>query len=288
MASERNGRFYSIDTGVVEEVPLKSTVKWTDEAGVEHVRSTTQPTIKHARDLGLLPSVSEIKSILHSHMLEDWKIEQAVKQCIETPWPPDAKKDDEDAVAMYIAEVRKNAGSIARDAADQGKEYHAVIYEAITSSFTKLPTHPPHLAFVESVAKYIKENAIREISCERFLASRTLGYAGTPDFSGHSEKLMLPVILDYKTVEMYKPDGKRKFKVPHDSWMIQLGAYENLTGKNSLLVQVVVDRATGETEFIPHKMDVWGRAFTGIFEAWCVLNNYDPRSYGNVDDSVHG
>jgi hypothetical protein len=172
--------------------------------------------------------------------------------------------------------IRAKASEHAEDAAESGKVFHAALYNHLFSNV--VTTNPILLRACEKVSEHLAAAGVTNGRGETALVSKKLGYAGTPDYVGTSNGSLY--IVDFKTV-----DGM-KFKAPYDKWKLQLGAYENLAreaegqqeGCDATLVQAVICRNTGDVTFFPHAKGVWGRAFTGIFETWTAIKNYDPRS----------
>lgn len=84
-------------------------------------RSTT---IKDARELGLLPSVTEVLKALDKPALTNWKIRQAVQAVVTAP---DVPGENIDAKLVRVLEVERQQDQASDMAKDRGTEIHDVL-----------------------------------------------------------------------------------------------------------------------------------------------------------------
>jgi len=285
--SEAQTRWYDRETGeIVDAVPLKKPVKIKNENGeVIGERQTTKPTLRHAREFGFLPSTTSVIDILGSYQLEQWKIEQAIKQCIVVPygeWVVGFERDEsgdtpyqyyELSVEAYISTIMAKAVEYAEETADTGKAIHAGVEQFLMDGI--IPDDPIILSVCEQIRDHIyKAGNPTLIDCEMSLASTELGYAGTPDIVVEYDDERWS-IYDLKTTDL------EKFKSPYFKWKLQLGSYYGLVDKKekTTLIQSVADRNVGTTIFIPYEIpkDLCD-AFLSLLNVWIEEREYNPRS----------
>lgn len=223
-------------------------------------------TIRQARKMGLLPSVTSILKVLSSYSLQNWIIENTIKTCIEYPFE---RSGSDEEVDSYINMIQAKANEYSNKTSEIGKDIHASVEKFFEDRME--PDDPVNAKIVSAIREWA-EGFGGEIVIENGFASVEAGYAGTPDILIHAQDM--DVIGDLKTTSL------EKFKAPYDKWMLQLGAYRGLTerSENLKLVQIVADRDSGEVLIIEHEDPLkWHQAFMSLFQIWCTLNNYDPR-----------
>jgi len=248
MRSERAGKWYDRAGNLVMEVPSADKKKM------------VKPTIKHARKLGLLPSVtSVIQDTLASYSILEYAKRQVALAALVTPKQPDQTDDDYIALLLAKSEEHKDA------CADIGKAIHGDIENAFESG--KEPVNPVSARAYRSLCERLGGE---QVVSEQPLYDASLGIAGTPD-------IYTPIrLIDMKTTDL------SKFSEPHDSWKFQLGAYSNLLKRPDIILeQAVIDRNTGEVKYVPYETmgGVWGAAFEHLFEVWIAIKEYDPRKW---------
>lgn len=242
-------------------------------------KKEVKPTLAHAKKYGFLPSVTSVLNELHSGGISDYEKDNVIEACIAYPWVDWTR----DRVA-YKRHVLEKSREKTIWYADIGSAYHLAIQEFIEKDV--LPHTDLHKKACMTIWGWLKDKGIQDISCERALGSRRMGYAGTADISGVipcGTKGELPdglLVADIKTTDL------QKFKSPYDKWKLQLGAYANLIndedGKyaGGEMWQNVIGRDTAECRFIEHaEPEQWGVAFSHLFELWCTLKQYDPRKF---------
>ena len=258
-------RWYDSTNG---EIVTESLLKKPTKDG----RSTTPTTKKHAREFGYLPSVTSIISTRHSYQLEKYKIEGAVRACIDNPF---AAEPTDEAIDKYMNFVIAKSGEYAKKAADRGTQIHAGVQRFLTGIALPEPLDPVTEQIAHEINKYIiSQGDVLSIMCEKSLFSKEVGAAGTPDIyvvymDGNT------MVVDLKSVDF------DKWKEPYVSWKLQLGGYRALLmDDGAKLVQAVCDReGKGPTKFIRHEGEAgWQRAFMGLLTTWIVAEDYDPRS----------
>jgi hypothetical protein len=177
---------------------------------VKSANGSMRPTtLRDAKKLDLVPSVTTILKCAAAPGLEYWKTQQAVLAALTLP------KIDGEPEKDYLARILRDSKEQARKAADRGTEIHAAIQDYIeTFNYFRVGEYRPHV-----------EAAIEELSClavdnvwvpERAFAHAD-GFGGKVDI--HCPKFR--IVVDIKTKEFDKhnlPDG-------YDEQVMQLAAY---------------------------------------------------------------
>ena len=98
-------------------------------------------TLRDARKLGLLPSVTTIIGQLSKAGLNTWLQQQVLLAALTLPRLPDEPEAD------WLARVMQDSKAQGRDAADRGTAIHAVIQSYFEQVY--LPTKPAYLDAVD-------------------------------------------------------------------------------------------------------------------------------------------
>lgn len=169
------------------------------------VRNTT---LRDARQLKLVPSVTTIIREAAAPGLQNWKDTQLILACLTMP------RIDEESEEDYIAKIRSDAGAHAKAAAERGTQIHAYIQEG----FEGKTLTGEALEFFESAWNTVyAECGDEQWECETSFA--------TDKYGGKIDLISDRYLLDIKTTE--KPiDGLKTWDNHHQ----QLAAYD-LTGK---------------------------------------------------------
>lgn len=273
-------RWYDRESGcIVDKVPMKTPVKEKDENGqlTGVVRTTTGATLTHAKKQGLLPSVTSVLDgvLTGGKGLEKWLMEQRILACISNPFEGDAK--DEDVVKQYIGMINIKADEYAKASRERGNVMHADLNKWIKSDRTELPEDPACKEMCIQLHSYFESKGVVSISTETSISDPDLGFAGTPDIfciCANESK----IVIDLKSAEFR--DKKIEY---YPKWKFQLGGYRNLLpdANDALLVQAVADRTYGDVvlkEYDEEKGN-WSEGYTNLFNAWCIMANYDPRKW---------
>ena len=161
-------------------------------------------TLRDARKLELVPSVTTITGTLAKPALDLWKQKQVIFATNENPWEEDETEE------QYVARILNIAKEESKKAAEEGTRIHGAI-EAWYAERNYDLTYADHLAgVVEAVReKFGEQEWIAEKSFAR------LFYGGKVDL--HSEE----VVIDFKSKEFTEDDLPKAY----DENIIQLGAY---------------------------------------------------------------
>lgn len=183
--------------------------------------------VTDARELGLLPSVTTILSLLAKPELENWKIEQAILSSLTLPMLEGESTTD------YAKRIAEDAQQTNRDAMDFGTLVHAYI-EAILTNTEFDGVIPDELKI--NIQEFIQEHQIYG-SCE--VAGADGIVAGKVDFLGQFDGEL--AIIDWKTAGGFNY---------YDTWLYQLVAYRRLLKSPSAkLINVVINKTDMSVDF---------------------------------------
>jgi len=173
-------------------------------------------TLRDAKKLGLLPSVTTILGVASKPGLDRWKQEQAILAALTLP------RLDGEEESEWLSRVLSDSKAQGRDAADRGTYIHGVL----ESFFDGI--------LLESIPEYCRnaENALKAAFGNRLWipeksGSHELGFAGKVDLHAKGDKVkgIPPVVCDFKTKEI--PLEK---VVPYEDHIMQIAAYRELLG----------------------------------------------------------
>jgi hypothetical protein len=149
------GHWYDFSGKAVFEVPNKS------KGGM---RPTT---LRDAKALQLLPSVTTVMKVLAAPELDRWKQQQVLMASLTLPRNP--SENDE----VYCARIMEDAFKQVEDAADLGTDIH----KALEHHFQGLPYAPEMEKYISPVKKWVAENNIKFLKHELRLVNAEVGYA---------------------------------------------------------------------------------------------------------------
>jgi len=173
---------------------------------VESAKGAQRPTtLRDARKLNLVPSVTTIINVAAKPALTQWLQKQVLMAALTLP------KINEETEEQYIARIILDAKEQGKAAADRGTEIHEAIQKAYEDQ------HYPFgfSEFVTGCQKTLEDFfGKRDWICERSFA-HDLGYGGKCDL--HCDGL----VVDIKTKEFAEGDDVTLY----DDYMLQLAAY---------------------------------------------------------------
>jgi len=249
MSSESKTRWYNPETlAIVDQV-----------LGADGKKMIT-PDARHARKLGLLPSVTSICDQLTNYGVQDYRENAIAKAACSFPF--DGNPDHEGSVMTYVEMILSKAGEYAKQAADEGKAIHASVSRFYADGIT--PENPVHYSVVRAVDAFLLEKGVTEILTEQAIGSAEKRCAGTPDIYGIRPS-GIPLILDVKSTDLIK------FKKPYESWMVQLGGYRYLEEDQAEIAEAVADRNCGEVKFYEYPDgERWEEVFAMLVKIFCL------------------
>lgn len=254
-----SGHWYTRDGRLVESVPSADG------------KRSVKPTIRHARELDLVPSVTTIISQMAAPGLDKWKQRQLLIAAMTLP-RIDGESDE--ARAKRIIEDAAEQGS---RAAEEGTRLHAALARYFTDK--TLPQEPAHVAAVAAVDKWLAGLGVTEVRAEVGFASPP-GFGGTIDLTFRIGPMV--GIVDYKSVD---DDKLAKWK-PYERYGWQLAGYGSglWATPTDHYWNIAIGRESGN--IVVHK---WERSdmrdnfnvFDLLLQLWQIRNKYEPNTGGS-------
>jgi hypothetical protein len=228
---------------------------YTVEAKAGHQRPTT---VRDARKLGLVPSVTTVIRCAAAPGLEYWKTQQAILAALTLPRLQDEPEES------YLSRILSDSKEQARKAAARGTEIHAAIqghYEG------KPPAEEfwPHVrGAVAEVEKWMKGPWTAERSF-----SHVMGFGGKVDLSHQW------AVLDFKSKEFGPDDDLRTW----DEQGMQIGAYREglLTPRAKGAIVYVSATHPGLAKLIEipeEELQKGWKCFYSLLHFWQAKNGY--------------
>lgn len=240
---------------------------------------TRSVTLRDARKVNALPSVTNILSVLSKPGLDAWKQEQAIMAALTLP-----KRDDE-SLDAFARRVVTDMSEQVRSAADLGSAVHAAIEVYLQTG--EPPENPEILRLFEPVKLWIDEHIERIGLVEAVAVHSEFGYAGRIDLVAKLRSTGTWAVIDFKTQKM-KPDKKGLFQAAfYETWPLQLMAYFralNHAGECSRRLEDIASVVINSVEPTPVQVMIWPReehepfwqAFHCARELWCFTKGYRP------------
>jgi len=212
-------------------------------------------TVKDARELNLVPSVTTIMSVMAKPGLNTWLQQQVLLAALTLPREEDESESD------WLVRVMSDAKSTGRDAADRGTRMHGVLecfYRSEAPSMWPIYVIETDRAMIEHFGQ---RNWIAETSAADY------GFAGKVDLWSNEGD---GIVIDFKT----KDGTLDKVAVYHEHLM-QLAAYRVLLGVPKARAANVFLNERGDVKIIEHDHDDLNRAYE-CFE--CLLKFYKIKN----------
>jgi len=221
-------------------------------------------TLRDARKLGLVPSVTTIIGSCAKPGLERWKLDQMLHSALTLP------RLDGEAEAQWIDRVWTDSKETARKAAERGTTIHAGLQDYVSGG-TVEPWLAPH---VEGVTKAFADSwpsARWDVWIPEQSFAHELGFGGKVDINGNHQ------VVDFKTKE-FGPDSDLK---TWDEHAMQLAAYRvglgMLNARCAICYVSVTNPGLARLIEIPEKELQKGWAmFRGLLDYWKAKNAFDP------------
>jgi hypothetical protein len=168
-------------------------------------------TLRDARQLGLLPSVTTITSEANAPGLNNWKEDQVLLAALTLPRIEGESEQD------WIRRIKADAKETARKAAERGTQIHAWIQAAFEGRWDAVtPLGHDYFDAVQAALKAEHLGTMPWLVEQSFATAR---YGGKVDLHTVGT-IAAAIILDIKTTD--KPLDDMKL---YDSHFMQLGAY---------------------------------------------------------------
>lgn len=221
-------------------------------------------TLRDARKLGLVPSVTGIIRCADRPALTTWLVEQGIMAALTLPRAVDEPEK------AWLARVRNDAKEQARKASERGTAIHA----AIQGHYEGTPPSEEFWPHVQGATKAVCEWAADQTWYAEASFAHVLGYGGKVDL--HSDAF----VLDFKTKE-FDETGMEGLKA-WDEHAMQLAAYrEGLAIPNGARCGIcyVSVNNPGLARVIEIPEAALSRGwdmFLGLLSYWKALKKFDP------------
>jgi hypothetical protein len=222
-------------------------------------------TLRDARKLGLLPSVTSILSYLANPALDSWKQRQVLMSALTL------KRNALETEDQFAARIIDDSKRQASEAAAWGTKFHAIAHGINTGNhcFPADQMQGWALAYDE----WYGANIVRTIAAETVLVDTEVGYAGTCDLIAEHQEYGL-VFADYKRQDV--KNGKASF---YSKWLYQLAAYRHAYKMDGVCLSIVVDCNSPTLHVKVWDDDEvqrgWG-VFSALTKVWKAEKGYDP------------
>jgi len=219
-------------------------------------------SLRDARTMNLVPSVSGIIKVASSPGLEVWKMQQMMLACMTLPRLQDEPEED------YIERIITDSIETGKKAAERGTAIHASVqgyFEGIVE--VQYKSHAK--AVQEALNKHFGE---RPWECERSFASK-VGFGGKCDLV---DMLGNGIVADVKTKEFTDPSKV----IAYDEHLMQLSAYREgfLLPKArcvNVFVSVQEPVQVKIVEWTQSELDKGWAMFSSLLRFWQLKNNYE-------------
>jgi hypothetical protein len=197
-------------------------------------------TLRDARKLGLLPSVTTINGMLSKAGLNTWLQQQVLLAALTLPRLPDEPEAD------WLARVMQDSKATGRDAAERGTAIHAVIQGYFEQMY--LPEKP---AYLENIDKALLDAFGSQLWVSEKSFGHPLGFGGKVDLMAKKMVGSDGFVVDFKT----KETDLDKVDVYFEHEM-QLAAYrEGLGIPTARCAIVFVNALTNQVKLIEIEQD---------------------------------
>jgi len=176
-------------------------------------------TLRDARKMDLVPSVTTILKVAAKPGLEQWKLEQMLLAAMTLPQRPDEPEK------AYIARIVADSKETGKQAAEKGTRIHESI-ERWYGGDRNVEHASTASAFEEAVFNHFKTHPDQPWLTERSFSS-PLGFGGKVDlYCVPDQHAPVGIVLDAKSKD-FGPDDKVD---AYDEHLLQLAAYRHGLG----------------------------------------------------------
>lgn len=252
-------------------IPIRESSHWYRQDGTPCHFVTGQngkqrnTTLRDARELALLPSVTSITRLFPSDNLYRWKLEQYIISAATTP--RNGETDDE-----WIAKVMQAADEIAEKARTIGSRRHDLLHQFHKGA--RLETVSDDYPFLEPYIAWLRQHVSKIDDCEYITVHKEMGYGGTVD--------LRCVLMDGRTALIDAKNRKKPTTYPEDA--MQLVAYSQAERSQGRSVDAVLSVVLGTEKPEIHVQDwslsaneAWD-SFCLCYRLWCKSKNYNPTA----------
>lgn len=197
-------------------------------------------TLRDARKLGLLPSVTTINGMLSKAGLDTWKQQQVLLAALTLPRIPTETEQE------WLSRVMQDSKATGREAAERGTAIHAIIQGYFEQVY--MPEKPPYL---DSIDKALEQAFGQQLWISEQSFGHPLGFGGKVDLMAKKMVGSDGFVVDFKT----KETDLDKVDVYFEHEM-QLAAYrEGLGIPTARCAIVFVNALTNQVKLIEVQQD---------------------------------
>lgn len=266
---EESSHWYHRDGRACHQVP------YADPKREGEMKNTT---VKEGRKMGLLPSVTNVISLLAKPQLVAWQVDQAV----QAAWSLRADPVTDAGYKAWGSKVVEESKAIVKEAALFGTRLMDAIDQFTTTGDRS--DDPQLKPFLDEFIWWFEQNVETIVWCEKTLIGQ--GYAGRADAKWVLKDHGLG-ILDVKT---RRPERKGSKSIrTYDEDRLQLSAYHAADSATqtdgapgfiaSLLINSQEPSVPQLVVYKQEELERYLKTFNGLLDVWCGLKNYDPRSW---------
>jgi hypothetical protein len=229
-------------------------------------------TLRDARKLNLLPSVTTIQKEIDKPFLTMWRIEQAIKAALANPQRFDGESEDQ-----HILRISRAANAIVDDAAKRGTLIHEAIEQYI--NFGSVTEDTVIRPLIEPYIAWHNENVESIDYTEKTVVNKRVGYAGRLDLK-FKARGRGRCIVDFKSRKRGS-DGKLAI---YDENGEQLSAYREAdteagNERAERCLSIIINSETPDIrvhEWPEEELVTYWQAFQHLVSRWQLLKNYKP------------
>jgi hypothetical protein len=225
-------------------------------------------TLRDARKLNLVPSVTTIIRVASAPGLERWKQEQVLLAALTLP------RQEGEAESDWINRIMEDSKETGRKAADRGTAIHAAIQQHYDGQTYEIEFEPYVRATTAALASHFNDWAwVAEASF-----ADSMGFGGKCDLHIPESEHCKGFVVDIKTKD-FGPDDKI---AGFDEQLMQLAAYRmGLQAFQARCANVFVSRShPGEVRVVEWSAEDLTKGwlmFKTLLDFWQVKNAYKPE-----------
>ena len=249
-----------------QKVQLSESGHWYDYEGnaqytiVGNIGKERPTTLRDARKLFYVPSVTGIIGVAAKPGLENWKIDQGISAALTL------ERLENENDYQFLSRVKADSKEQGMKAAEIGTIIHAQIEQGFQGKRETKPYLP--------VKKLLDELYPNETWVAEGSFCHSLGYGGKIDLYSESG-----IFIDFKTKDNL--EGKKASSLVYDEHGMQLSSYALGIGVvKPERMSIFIDRSNTEL-IVSHRWDPDTHArhlamFNSLLTYWKLLKNYDP------------
>lgn len=288
--TQKSSHWYSYSNGIYSpcyELPKKS------GPGMKKV------TLREARELSLLVSITTISNYTPKPHLVDWRIEQAIMSAVTLPrqresfenWRARCNETNIEKVLkwayasspLYVENEDAFCQHVITDMdaqSEKARQFGVSIHDAVEQYLLLKPLPDEKLApFVSSFQRWADDEVEEVLGVELVVGNSALGIAGRLDLHCILRGLG-EAVVDFKTQNVKRNKAGIKTPAFYNEWPRQLAAYARCVNVDKEIAQVsmVIDSDEPGPVFLRKwdRTDHHWNMFQNCLELWIDDNEYNP------------